>query len=270
MKAGLGGLLMVGVVFAGLLVLALSPVLIKAFRKAGLIGPIERPHPSVGDRLAGRMAVFIVCFLAVMSIVPLALQGKLVQGVSTVIAYVALIAVMAFLSAAPFLGQADPLQAVIGRTDKKPMLALMGALAFVANIPVVGVTALLGTRLFPNLPAPHPPVSEMVGKDLNPLTVASLFVMVGIMAPIVEETAFRGYLLRGLLAYLKPVASIALCGFLFAAIHPQGVLLWIPLALVGAMAAVLTGWTKSLLPAMVMHGLHNTFLMLVGFSVLGS
>ncbi|MBS1713478.1 MAG: CPBP family intramembrane metalloprotease [Armatimonadetes bacterium] len=270
MKAGLGGLLMIGVAFLGLLVLALSPVLIKAFKKAGMIGPIERPDKSTGDRMAGRTVVFIVCFLAVMSFVPIALQGRLVTGVSSVIAYLALIGLVGFLSSQPFLGKGDTVREVFGRSDRKPALALMGAMAFAANIPIVFLTALIGTRLFPNMPAPHHPVSEMVGKDLNPVTVACLFVMVGVMAPIVEETAFRGYLFKGLLAYLKPVPSIALCGFLFAAIHPQGVLLWVPLALVGAMAAVLTGWTRSLLPAMVMHGLHNSFLLIVGFTVLGS
>jgi membrane protease YdiL (CAAX protease family) len=56
---------------------------------------------------------------------------------------------------------------------------------------------------------------------------------------------------------------------LFAAIHPQGPILWAGLAAIGVMACFLTHMTGSLVPAMVMHSVHNASVLTLAIVVLG-
>ncbi len=85
-----------------------------------------------------------------------------------------------------------------------------------------------------------------------------------VLAPLVEETMFRGVLyrhLRDATARLGRagsfIVSALVVSFIFAAIHPQG-LLAVP-ALMGLAFGLnlLREWRGSLLPSMMVHGIHN-------------
>ena len=89
-----------------------------------------------------------------------------------------------------------------------------------------------------------------------------------VAAPIVEEIAFRGVLYRHLRdatrghgAFASIVLSTLLNTFVFAIIHPQG-LLGVP-----ALMSIATGltfareWRGTLVPSMTMHALSNGILM---------
>ncbi len=93
--------------------------------------------------------------------------------------------------------------------------------------------------------------------------VEVLFVA-SVVAPIVEETMFRGVLyryLREASSRLRPAMSVVfsalVVSFLFAVIHPQGFLA-VP-ALMGLAAAftLMREWRGTLIPAMIAHGLNN-------------
>ena len=78
-----------------------------------------------------------------------------------------------------------------------------------------------------------------------------------IAAPVLEEIVCRGYMMRGMLQYMKPWQAIAISAFLFAAIHgnlAQGVTAFI--------LGILLGWiyyrTGSLLMSMMIHFAVNT------------
>ena len=85
-----------------------------------------------------------------------------------------------------------------------------------------------------------------------------------IVAPIVEETMFRGVLYRHLRSAKKNLSTIAsivcsvlLTSFLFASIHPQG---WIAIpALMGIAIGMnlMREWRGTLIPSMVVHGVSN-------------
>ncbi len=95
-------------------------------------------------------------------------------------------------------------------------------------------------------------------------------VLAAVLAPVVEETMFRGVLyrhLRELSNRLGFTVSVLLSGlavsFVFAVIHPQGLI-----ALPGLMAlalgfALLREWRGALIPCMVAHGINNGLLTLV-------
>ena len=84
------------------------------------------------------------------------------------------------------------------------------------------------------------------------------------VAPLVEETMFRGVLYRHLRDATwrwPPLVSIALAAglnsFIFAAIHPQG-LMAVPLLTALALGfSMARQWRGSLMAPMMMHAMHN-------------
>jgi membrane protease YdiL (CAAX protease family) len=85
-----------------------------------------------------------------------------------------------------------------------------------------------------------------------------------VVAPIVEETMFRGALYRhlreasrGAGRILSVLLSALAASFVFAVIHPQGIL-GTPILMALAIAFTLAReWRGSLVPAMIAHGLNN-------------
>ena len=98
-----------------------------------------------------------------------------------------------------------------------------------------------------------------------------------IAAPIVEETMFRGVLYRHLRQSTRGIGtaasiaiSILIMSFVFAAIHPQG-LVAIPVLMSLAIAfALAREWRGSLVPSMVMHAVNNGLAMTVLIMVFSS
>jgi membrane protease YdiL (CAAX protease family) len=85
-----------------------------------------------------------------------------------------------------------------------------------------------------------------------------------VVAPIAEETMFRGVLYQHLREatarwgrFLSIMTGALVTSFVFAAVHPQG---WLGIPAIMALAMAFTlarEWRNSLLPAMVAHGLNN-------------
>lgn len=84
------------------------------------------------------------------------------------------------------------------------------------------------------------------------------WLIVGIMGPIAEEVFFRGYLLSRLRTKLSVWPAILISTVVFSIFHfdPQ---LYVPIGFVG----IVLGWvylkTRSIWPAIFLHGLHNSF-----------
>jgi membrane protease YdiL (CAAX protease family) len=116
------------------------------------------------------------------------------------------------------------------------------------------------------------PAHPIVGafKDAGWGEIAILFIAASVAAPIVEETMFRGVLLRHLREstwrmgrFASFLASALLSSFVFAVVHPQGII-GVP-ALMGLAIGFCMAreWRGSLLPAMIMHGVHNGLLLVL-------
>ncbi|MCS7045235.1 MAG: ABC transporter permease subunit, partial [Gemmataceae bacterium] len=75
-----------------------------------------------------------------------------------------------------------------------------------------------------------------------------------------EELAFRGFLLTGLLNRYRPRTAILLCSFLFA-LFQMNVFHFVPAFFLGVVLGLLTVRSRSLLPAMLFHLLHNAALL---------
>lgn len=108
----------------------------------------------------------------------------------------------------------------------------------------------------------HPIVEWLQNPDWGLLLQVVL--LASVLAPLVEETMFRGVLyrhLRNATARLGRggsfLVSATVVSFVFAVIHPQGFLAVPALMGLAFGLTVLREWRGSLLPSMIVHGLHN-------------
>src|SRR5262249_23027509 len=120
-----------------------------------------------------------------------------------------------------------------------------------------------GVDSFHPLDNPSHPVMEVVA-GAGIWDVLQLLFLASVVAPVVEETLFRGVLHRHLREstgrwgfVLSFLFSSTIASFLFAAIHPQGFVAIPALMALAYGFSLAREWRGSLLPAMVAHGLHN-------------
>lgn len=162
---------------------------------------------------------------------------------------------------------------------------LAGIAAYAMSLPLLGFGILLmfvlmaiSRRLGPTdadvVPfapsdAPSHPLIDLIA-DNGTAGVVAAALLASVVAPIVEETMFRGVLYRHLReatrrwgTILSVVAAALVTGFIFAAIHPQG---WVTIPALMALACGFTvarEWRDSLIPGIVAHGLNNGLIVAV-------
>jgi membrane protease YdiL (CAAX protease family) len=159
--------------------------------------------------------------------------------------------------------------------------AASGVASYIASLPllVIGVIAmfvLLGLQQgLGGRGLPMHPVAGMVNDDW--VVRLQIILAATVTAPLIEETMFRGVLYRHLREATRGwgfAASFLVSGlvntFLFAVVHPQG-LVAVPALMALALGFTLAReWRGSLIPCMVAHGLSNGLVTLLTFSMLGS
>ncbi len=120
----------------------------------------------------------------------------------------------------------------------------------------------------------HPIVEDVASGDF--WARFEVILLACVVAPVVEEIMFRGVLYRhlreascGLGTGRSFLVSATVVNFLFAIIHPQG-LLGVPFLMALAYGfASAREWRGTLVPCMVGHALNNGLVMLVTMLVLG-
>jgi membrane protease YdiL (CAAX protease family) len=172
---------------------------------------------------------------------------------------------------------------------------LWGVGAAVANLPIVLGVTILSMKLMPGLPIPEHPIQGMLNGPRSLWVVVSLLFLVSVEAPIFEETLFRGLIQPALAMELKqpwliwmiqtlfpnsqqshpnlrqkwaafvkqPWLAGIISSLLFASIHPTGIPAWPALAMIGGMSVFLTYQTKSIVPSMIMHSIHNALMLTI-------
>lgn len=247
------------------------------YQGTGGIGPaVGFPTRPVSlyaaDMSALRAALFLgAYFFIAQGVVAavLAIYLKVDMGVSMLVGQFVGLAILLGIAAINFRDGTLPLGKMIRGQGSLPKLFGAGILGYMANFPAFMLLTVIAGALLQNLPTPSHAVAEQLA-NATPLTYLLLFLVAAVFAPILEEIVFRGWLFQGLTTRTGKVAlSIFISGITFAVIHPQGPILYPALAWIGAMGAFLTYRTASLVPAMVMHALHNATVLLIGTSLLG-
>lgn len=88
----------------------------------------------------------------------------------------------------------------------------------------------------------------------------------GLLAPVCEALAFRGFMLTGLLHVMRPRSAVFLSSFLYALYH-MNVFQFLPMFLLGVVLGLLTLRSKSLVPAIIFHALHNSIIAVSVYAV---
>ena len=130
--------------------------------------------------------------------------------------------------------------------------------AFFANIPILLIVLAFSTFLQKYFPGGGHPVGEELLSNPKPLEIAKITFMLCVVAPIWEEIFFRGLLFPAFTkVFGKAIYGALLSSFIFASIHPQG-LVGVPTLMTFAlMACAVSYQTKSLISNMILHALHN-------------
>lgn len=254
-------LILVGL--GGLALGALAIALIFAYGAARASGrlqplgfPLGRQTPAEGDRLALAAAQFFLIFF-VASLIPFVMP-EAASDYSDAILYVVMVAGFFWAATISIRGRRFDLKSLGLARENLGKHILWGAGAAIANIPILIVLGLIGRYLFGGLPTAQHPVTMELEVGAGWLTILKLGLIASLAAPFTEELMFRATLFPALSAVLKsPLAGGIVSSLLFAAIHPTGIPAWLPLAGIGGMSCFLVYQTKSIVPSMIMHGLHN-------------
>lgn len=146
------------------------------------------------------------------------------------------------------------------RTQSFMLDAGRGLVGFMIALPLVLLAAQLSQELsstiFKHIPTPRQPFQDIVSEG-GALEIALMFLLASVVAPIVEETFFRGALFSAFRARMSVWPSALLCSFFFAMIHPLpgG---FLPIFVLACVFAFLRERSGSLLPGMVCHSIYNT------------
>lgn len=144
------------------------------------------------------------------------------------------------------------------------VVGLLAALVLMPAAQLVGIaTQALSDRLFPNAPPPYHPLSGMTATSQSGVIRGALLVAAVVGAPVLEEIFFRGALFGALRRRWSFAAAAVVSSAIFAALHPQLPLGFLPIAVLALGFAALYEWRQSLVPGMVAHAANNGFAFLM-------
>lgn len=152
----------------------------------------------------------------------------------------------------------------------RPDLSAAAAFAGLQLLVRVALVALL-LQALPGLR--HEQVSNVPATGgYGAAVVAQLLLAVVVVAPVVEETLFRGIILRALMRRWNFHVSAAICGVAFGLIHALGgsgavaLTLGLVMTAFGYLQCVLVRRTGGLAAAMMVHGVTNGIAMAVALA----
>lgn len=122
------------------------------------------------------------------------------------------------------------------------------------------VTQMLMNTVFKNVYTPESPLHPMImGSGTAAFVI--VFVLAVVVAPLIEETFFRGTLFNSLRGAMGVWPAVWLSGAIFALVHPFPTH-FLPILALGAVLAIIREKTGSLVPCMVCHGVYNSIVMI--------
>lgn len=145
-------------------------------------------------------------------------------------------------------------------------LVLTGILTWFAALPIVAVAYMIAVRFLGSQGSSNPIIGLVMeaSRTANfPVTIVIFFTL-GVMAPICEESIFRGFLYTYLRRKWGVFVSIFLSALVFAGVHLDAGG-FLPLFSLGMIFGFVFERTKSIIPSMIAHGMWNsgTFLLIL-------
>jgi len=252
-------------ILLGLVLLAASPFIVRALRRrglAGLTGPTPF-DPSATQRVFLGWFVASILTGAFYALVGGAL-GADRQASITLMALQVLthgaIGVALIQRYGGAMARTEPLARSLrldrGAWPGGPLALLLwsiGGLAVAAFITLVGF---LANELVFSPPDSTQRVVELLIADASLGTFLMMILAAAVIAPLVEEIIFRGYLYRNLRETLGWLPAAALSGVIFGLVHLDPPFI-VPLSALGFALALLYERTGSLMVPVLVHALWN-------------
>lgn len=143
-----------------------------------------------------------------------------------------------------------------------------GIAGYIAGLPLValGFFITIGLSKYAGVSPSHPIVNEVRG---GWFTIAMIYVLASLWAPLMEETMFRGALFNHLRARWSWIVSALIVGLLFALVHPQGWTTIPALGAIGGVLAIVREWRGSLIGPMTAHALNNATVITIVIALMG-
>jgi len=224
--------------------------------------PIALRSLPAADRFAMRAAQLLGMFFALDLVAEVLAIRFFAENMSAAVTQIILgllmIPAVILLFQTSLYGQKISLRAIGVQPTRLLKLVGIGVLGFLMEYPVALLLAGLGNWLFGRLhQATHPVTTQLVESPSTLYIYAALF-FASVVAPFWEEIMFRGLLFPAFSRlFNRPAWGVVASSFIFGAIHPQGLPLWIMLMGLACMSCGMVYYSKSLVPSIVMHALHN-------------
>jgi membrane protease YdiL (CAAX protease family) len=111
------------------------------------------------------------------------------------------------------------------------------------------------------------PVRSVIGDQSSAVLLAAF--LAALVAPVAEETFFRGFLLGGLRQRFGSLPALLISAAAFAVFHgdPR---VFIPIFFLGLLLGTVFLTTRSLFPSIFAHGVYNLTVLLIAYRVTAS
>jgi membrane protease YdiL (CAAX protease family) len=150
-------------------------------------------------------------------------------------------------------------------------LVFIGLATWCAAVPIVALACYLGSKFLGAQGSSNPIIALVLSaaRSANSGAILLFYLTLGVLAPLCEESLFRGFLYSSLRRRFGVGVSAFASAALFASAHldPGAV---IPLLSLGLIFAFVFERTKSLVPSMIAHGLWNSGSFTVMLMVFGN
>jgi membrane protease YdiL (CAAX protease family) len=143
--------------------------------------------------------------------------------------------------------------------ERLPRAFALGAIGCVALIPILGFISLLWRQIltYAGLPPDDQLAIQWLTARKEPLVRIVFFLEATLIAPVIEELFFRGFLEQAFRQRHGAIGTALLCALLFAAFHAHLPSL-LPLFAIALGFSAVYHATRSLAAAIVMHAAYNT------------
>ncbi len=161
----------------------------------------------------------------------------------------------------------ETLQKVFGDWHYRPgHQLLIGFLGWCAIVPVGLMSAMVLIQQAASDPVEQAHPIAFVLQD----HFLAAFILAVVLAPLMEEIVFRGFLYGYLRSRFSILAAAPLTGLVFAILHPQGVAAMPYLFMLGTGLCLLREYNRSLVPAIFAHMVTNGLVMVISYSMMAS
>ena len=146
----------------------------------------------------------------------------------------------------------------------------LGITGYVTILPLFLLIVLLVTRVS-NYFGYQPPVHPLVNiffKEHNPFILGGVIILAALVAPVIEEIVFRGFIYSAVRKRAGVVLAIIVTSALFSLLH-MSIFSFLPIFFLGVALAYLYEKTGLLISSIMLHVIHNSLLILMLLLVKG-